>query len=165
MSLKINHSTSSHHNSKKTSSRYFFPKQVLLKALKLKVLFYFPTHFTPPPTPPMLILACQFFKLFPEKEKSNHQFFHSRKCHKLQISMLTTFSSTSLYPHHKLQTTRPGYLWSGLKAVKLEILLTSFIDFLYENLGELKLESLGLKGLHKILSRWQKLCVVYFHCN
>ena len=36
----------------------------------------------------------------------------------------------------------------GLKFVKLEILSTSFIDFLHDKLGELRSGSLGLKGLH-----------------
>ena len=40
-----------------------------------------------------------------------------------------------------------GDLLLGLKFVKLEILSTSFIDFLYEELGELRSRSLGLKGL------------------
>ena len=40
-----------------------------------------------------------------------------------------------------------GDLLLKLKFVKLEILPTSFIDFLYEGLGELRLRSLGLKGL------------------
>ena len=35
----------------------------------------------------------------------------------------------------------------GLKFVKLEILSTSFIDFLFEELGELRSRSSGLKGL------------------
>ena len=35
----------------------------------------------------------------------------------------------------------------GLMFVKLEILSTSFIDFCYEELGELGSRSLGLKGL------------------
>ena len=33
----------------------------------------------------------------------------------------------------------------GLKFVKLEILSTSFIDFLHDKLGELRSRSLGLK--------------------
>ena len=41
-----------------------------------------------------------------------------------------------------------GDLLLGLKFVKLEILSTSFIDFLYEVLGELRSRSLGLKGLN-----------------
>ena len=40
-----------------------------------------------------------------------------------------------------------GDLLLGLKFVKLEILLTSFIAFLYEELGELRSRSLGLKRL------------------
>ena len=40
-----------------------------------------------------------------------------------------------------------GDLLLELKFVKLEIFPTSFIDFLYEELGELRLRSLGLKGL------------------
>ena len=40
-----------------------------------------------------------------------------------------------------------GDLLLGLKFVKLEILSTSFIDFLYEVLGELRSRSLGLNGL------------------
>ena len=40
-----------------------------------------------------------------------------------------------------------GDLLLGLKFVKLEILSTSFIDFLYEELGELRSRSLGLQGL------------------
>ena len=40
-----------------------------------------------------------------------------------------------------------GDLLLGLKFVKLEILSTSFIDFLYEELGELGSRSLGLQGL------------------
>ena len=42
-----------------------------------------------------------------------------------------------------------GDLLLGLKFVKLEILSTSFIDFLYEELGELRSRSLGLKGIIK----------------
>ena len=38
-----------------------------------------------------------------------------------------------------------GDLLLGLKFVKLEILSTSFIDFLYDKLGELSSRSLGLK--------------------
>ena len=38
-----------------------------------------------------------------------------------------------------------GDLLLGLKFVKLEILSTSFIDFLYDKLGELRLRSLELK--------------------
>ena len=41
-----------------------------------------------------------------------------------------------------------GDLLLGLKFVRLEILSTSFIDFLYEELGELRSRSLGLKGLN-----------------
>ena len=40
-----------------------------------------------------------------------------------------------------------GDLLLGLKFVKLEILSTSFIDFLYDELGELRSKSLDLKGL------------------
>ena len=40
-----------------------------------------------------------------------------------------------------------GDLLLELKFVKLEILSTSFIDFLYDKLGELRSRSLGLKGL------------------
>ena len=40
-----------------------------------------------------------------------------------------------------------GDLLLGLKFVRLEILSISFIDFLYEELGELRSRSLGLKGL------------------
>ena len=40
-----------------------------------------------------------------------------------------------------------GDLSLGLKFVKLEILSTSFMDFLYGELGEFKSRSLGLKGL------------------
>ena len=40
-----------------------------------------------------------------------------------------------------------GDLLLGLKFVRLEILSTSFLDFLYEELGELRL---GLKGLNNI---------------
>ena len=36
-----------------------------------------------------------------------------------------------------------------LKFLRLEILSTSFIDFLYEGLGELRSRSLGLKGYDK----------------
>ena len=39
-----------------------------------------------------------------------------------------------------------GDLLLELKFVRLEVLLTSFIDFLYEELGELRSKSLGLKG-------------------
>ena len=42
-----------------------------------------------------------------------------------------------------------GDLLLVLKFVKLEILSTSFIDFHYEELGELRSRSLGLKGLLK----------------
>ena len=38
-----------------------------------------------------------------------------------------------------------GDLLLGLKFVRLEILSTSFIDFLYEELGELRSRSLELK--------------------
>ena len=38
-----------------------------------------------------------------------------------------------------------GGLLLGLKFVELEILSTSFIDFLYDNLGELRSRSLGLE--------------------
>ena len=38
-----------------------------------------------------------------------------------------------------------GDLLLGLKCVKLEILSTSFIYFLYEELGELRSRSLGLQ--------------------
>ena len=44
-----------------------------------------------------------------------------------------------------------GDLLLGLKFVKLEILSTSFIDFLYDKLGELRLRSLGLKRLGEIV--------------
>ena len=37
----------------------------------------------------------------------------------------------------------------GLKFVKLEILSTSFIDFLHDKLGELRSRYLGLEGLNK----------------
>ena len=37
----------------------------------------------------------------------------------------------------------------GLKFVKLEILSTSFIDFLYEELGELRSRSLGVRVKHE----------------
>ena len=40
-----------------------------------------------------------------------------------------------------------GDLLLGLTFVRLEILSTSFIDWLYEELGELKSRSLGLSGL------------------
>ena len=40
-----------------------------------------------------------------------------------------------------------GDLLLELKFVKLEILSTSFIHFLYDKLGELRSRSLGLKGL------------------
>ena len=40
-----------------------------------------------------------------------------------------------------------GDLLLGLKFVKLEILSTSFIDFLYDELGELRSRSLGLNEL------------------
>ena len=40
-----------------------------------------------------------------------------------------------------------GDLLLGLKFVRVEILSTSFLDFLYEELGELRL---GLKGLNNI---------------
>ena len=43
-----------------------------------------------------------------------------------------------------------GDLLLGLKFVKLEILSTSFIDFLYEELGELRSRSLGLEELTNI---------------
>ena len=39
-----------------------------------------------------------------------------------------------------------GDLLLELKFVRLEVLLTSFIDFLYEELGELRSKSLALKG-------------------
>ena len=39
-----------------------------------------------------------------------------------------------------------GDLLLELKFVRLEILSTSFIDFLYEELGELRSKSLGLKA-------------------
>ena len=39
-----------------------------------------------------------------------------------------------------------GDLLLELKFVRLEVLLTSFIDFLYEELGELRSQSLALKG-------------------
>ena len=42
-----------------------------------------------------------------------------------------------------------GDLLLGLKFVKLEILLT-FIDFLYDILGEFRSRSLGLKGLKSL---------------
>ena len=44
-----------------------------------------------------------------------------------------------------------GDLLLGLKFVKLEILSTSFIDFLYDKLGELRSRSLDLRGLNFIL--------------
>ena len=40
-----------------------------------------------------------------------------------------------------------GDLLLGLKFVRLQILLTSFIDFLCDMLGEFGSRSLGLKGL------------------
>ena len=40
-----------------------------------------------------------------------------------------------------------GDLLLGLKFVKLEILSTSFIDFLYDKLGELRSRSLGLNPI------------------
>ena len=43
-----------------------------------------------------------------------------------------------------------GDLLLGLKFVRLEILSTSFIDFLYDKLGELRSGSLGLKGLTEL---------------
>ena len=43
-----------------------------------------------------------------------------------------------------------GNLLLGLKFVKLEILSTSSIDFLYGKLGELRARSLGLEGLKGI---------------
>ena len=43
-----------------------------------------------------------------------------------------------------------GDLLLGLKFVKLEILSTSFIDFLYDELGELRSRSLGLSNLHSV---------------
>ena len=43
-----------------------------------------------------------------------------------------------------------GDLVLGLKFVKLEILSTSFIDFLYDELGELRSRSLGLSNLHSV---------------
>ena len=43
-----------------------------------------------------------------------------------------------------------GDLLSGLKFVRLQILSTSFIDFLYDKLGELRSGSLGLKGLTEL---------------
>ena len=51
-----------------------------------------------------------------------------------------------------------GDLLLGLKFVKLEILSTSFIDFLYEELGELRLRSLGLKGLRYHSGTLRYLC-------
>ena len=42
-----------------------------------------------------------------------------------------------------------GDLLLELKFVRLEILLPSFIDFLYEELGELRSSFLGLKRLNK----------------
>ena len=39
-----------------------------------------------------------------------------------------------------------GDLLLELKFVRLEVLLTSFIDFLYEELGELRSKYLALKG-------------------
>ena len=39
-----------------------------------------------------------------------------------------------------------GDIFLGLKFVKLEILTTSFIYFLHEELGESRARSLGLKG-------------------
>ena len=53
-----------------------------------------------------------------------------------------------------------GDLLLGLKFVKLEILSTSFIDFLYNKLGELRLRSLGLKGLKRTRKSNR-----YFHHN
>ena len=40
-----------------------------------------------------------------------------------------------------------GDLLLGLKLVKLEILSTSFIDFLYDKFGEIRSTSLGPEGL------------------
>ena len=42
-----------------------------------------------------------------------------------------------------------GDLLLGLQFVKLEILSTSFIDFLHDKLGELRSRYLGLEGLKK----------------
>ena len=44
-----------------------------------------------------------------------------------------------------------GDLLLGLKFLRLEILPTSFIDFLYEGLGELRSRYLGLKLLGELL--------------
>ena len=54
-----------------------------------------------------------------------------------------------------------GDLLLGLKFVKLEILSTSFIDFLYEVLGELRSRSLGLNGLTDKLA---KIPTTYLFC-
>ena len=51
-----------------------------------------------------------------------------------------------------------GDLSLGLKFVKLEILSTSSIDFLYNKLGELRSRSLGLQFVKlEILSTWSSI--------
>ena len=50
-----------------------------------------------------------------------------------------------------------GDLLLGLTCVKLEILSTSVIDFLYDKSGELRSRSLGLKGLIIIQSTPSKV--------
>ena len=52
----------------------------------------------------------------------------------------------------------------GLKFVGLEILSTSFTDFLYEELGELRSRSLGLKGLI-VLSSFVWLLLFNLFCK
>ena len=58
-----------------------------------------------------------------------------------------------------------GDLLLGLKFVRLEILSTSFIDFLYEEFGELRSRSLGPKGLTGyitwVIGTWRTRAVCY----
>ena len=93
-------------------------------------------------------------------EKSHKAFF----CSSLQLSK-ANFSCYVLSSYGQCSMKKlAGDLLLGLKFVKLEILSTSFIDFLYDKLGELRSRSLGVMGstvsvpeLHPVHIPWPAL--------
>ena len=62
----------------------------------------------------------------------------------LKLIHYTNFSCLAMSSYGQCHMEKlAGDLWLGLKFVKLEILSTSFMDFLYDKLGELRSRSLA----------------------